>query len=120
MLPAETQIVRRTTDGADEHEAGHPDVRTVYNAKYAERGMSKEYARLAWRRYLGHEDDFFAIPSLAVQDELTKSTQEEAAAVCERAAAFEEAVEMMRMSEDNGDWELEAGVGLDGVKRDRR
>lgn len=81
VYPAETPMVRRSAGGTLDEEGGHPEIRPTYCTDFAERGMSMEFARSAWRRFFADGTDFTAIPTLAEQDAFTDSMQRESDAI---------------------------------------
>lgn len=58
VLPSKLPMVRRNSNGLKVREGGEPEVKPKYRVEFANRGMSIEFARLAWRRYFAECIDF--------------------------------------------------------------
>lgn len=73
LLSAESLLIIRSVSIAKVIEGCHMEEKPGYRGEFSIRGMFKEYARLAWRRYLVDETDTATIPTVKKHDALTKA-----------------------------------------------
>lgn len=64
LLLEKPPLVHRSSRGLEVREGGRQETRPDHRGKFAHRGMSMEYARLVWRRYLADGTDVKTITIL--------------------------------------------------------
>lgn len=57
-LPLKPPMMLCNVSGVELREGGEPDAKQKYRVEFAKRGMTTEFASLAWRRFLADSNEF--------------------------------------------------------------
>lgn len=70
MIKAGAPVKRMLPDVSEEWYDGKEEVCLVRRMQFESRGMTKEFARVAWLRYVSSRDDYYKVQTLKAQNQL--------------------------------------------------
>lgn len=117
VLPALAPFRRVSASDERIEDGGTPMRIPVNHPGFANRGMSKAYARKAWKCFTDTCEYLTVLPMLADQDALMAEEEEVAAVMPAVAAVPTVDVDALLLEKEDDDWELQEAVGLDEVER---